>query len=151
MLHLNLVQFGLIKCSPLLPRAWSRGERFQSLLLATVMGTNHHVAVRGDVQTGSLRFVPTDPDLRSAIRSSSSSSSAGVVFLQVTDEGLPASAYAYHHVTLIQHLQRGHQTVQSQREAWEIKSAYIFWLMYCLDVYEFSIVCKKYTHARTKI
>lgn len=51
------------------------------------------------METGRLRFVPTDPDLRSADRSSS----AGVMFLQVANKGLPASAYTNHHVTFIQH------------------------------------------------
>lgn len=74
--------------------------QFESLFLAMVMGTNHHVAVRGHFHTGWLSFDPADPDLRSA---DWSSSSAGVVFLQVTYEGLPASTYTYHHMTLIQH------------------------------------------------
>ncbi len=93
----------------------SRGhsKQCESLLLATVMGADHHVAVRWDVQTGRLRFIPTDPEVRSADRSSSS---AGVVFLQVTYKGLPASAYAHHHMTLIQHLQRWHETGQSRSE-----------------------------------
>lgn len=126
-----------------------KNEQFESLLLATVMGTDHHVAVRWAVQSGRLRSVPTD--LRPTDRSSSS---AGVMFPQVTYKGLPASAYAHHHMALIQHLQRWHQTVQSWRKCWEIKSAYIFWLIYCQDVYEFSIILKAIppcVHIHTRI
>lgn len=120
----------------LLPGASSKSEPLESLLFTTVMGANHHVAVRWDVQSGWLHFVPTDPDLRFADQSRSS---AGVMFLQVTYEGLPASTYAHHHMTLIQHLQRWHRTAQSRGE---IKSAYIFWLCYWQAVYEFSIIWK---------
>lgn len=79
------------------------------------MGADHHVAVRRDVQSGWLHFVLTDPDLSSADQSSSS---AGVVFLQVTYESLPASTYAHHHVTLIQHLHRWQETVKKRNRVY---------------------------------
>lgn len=82
-------------------RAWSTSQQFERLPLAPVMGTNHHVAVRRDAQTERLLFVPADLALRSAALTSSS---AGVMLLQVTCEGLPAAAYTYHHMTLVQHL-----------------------------------------------
>lgn len=104
----DLLQFGLIKAK----RSQRRGWAFTVLLLAAVMGSDHHVAVRWDVQRRRLRFVPTEPDLRPAAAAagrSPSSSSARVVFVQVTDEGFPAAADTHHHMALVQHLQRRRQ------------------------------------------
>lgn len=101
---------------------WGKGVKcsHQRLLLATVMGAHHHVAVRWEVQSGRPRFVPAD--VRPSGRTPSA---AGVVLLEVTDEGLPASTYTHHHLPLVQHLQRWHRSqtgiLSPQPPLWKAK------------------------------
>lgn len=73
-----------------------RGCEPRGLLLATVMGAHHHVAVGGEVRSGRPHFVPAG--VGSVGRTCPT---AGVVFLQVGREGFPASAHAHHHLPLV--------------------------------------------------
>lgn len=86
------------------PRRLVLSQPIVSLLLCTVMGPDHHVAVGCAAPSGRLGFVPAH--LRPARWSTPST---GVVLLQVAWKGLPASANTHHHMTLVEHLRKTKQ------------------------------------------